>query len=84
MVARVTLKNGKTFDSNLGVDEAAINRDSWAQTTVRLPPGTTRDDIAQVSFVSKNGSSKIDRVGNLYLLDRDYQPVAVPSSTVKR
>ena len=83
IVARVTLKNGKSFDSNLGVADAAINRNGWAQTTVRLPSGTTKDDIAQVSFVS-NGTSHVDRVGNVYLLDKDYQPIAVDPSAVKR
>lgn len=82
LVARVILKNGQTFDSNLGVAEAAINRNGWSQTTVRLPPGTTQDDIAQVSFVS-NGTAQVNRVGNVYLLDGEYQPVALPASAVK-
>jgi hypothetical protein len=42
VTARVTLKDGRTFDSSLGQRDAAIARDGWAQTTVRLPPGTKR------------------------------------------
>jgi hypothetical protein len=83
LVARVTLKNGETFDSNLGVAEAAINRNGWSQTSVRLPPGTTKEDIAQVSFVS-NGTAQVNRVGNVYLLDGEYKPVALPASAVQR
>jgi len=81
-ITRVTLKNGKTFDSNLGVAEASIARNGWAQTTVRLPPGTTQGDIAKVSFVGA-GASHVDRVGSVLLLDRGYKPIDLPRSVVK-
>jgi hypothetical protein len=76
ITVRVTLKDGRTFDSDLGVAEAAINRNGWSQTTVRLPPGTTQADLANVSFVHQ-GDAQVNRVGNMYLLDADYQPIPV-------
>lgn len=87
VVARVTMKDGRTVDSDLGVPDAAIARDGWSQTTVRLPPGTTAADIASVRFVSANGASDgsadVRRVGHVYTLDQDYQPRELPSSLIQ-
>jgi hypothetical protein len=83
ITVRVTLKDGRTFDSDLGVAEAAINRNGWSQTTVRLPPGTTQADLANVSFVHE-GDAQVKRVGNVFLLDADYQPVQLDAAVVRR
>ena len=69
----VTLKNGQSFDSDLGVRAVADSRDGWSQTTVRLPPGTKPSDVAKVQFVSR-GTGKATQVGHVFMLDRQYQP----------
>lgn len=75
---RVQLKNGTWLDSDLGVSAAAIARDGWAQTAVRLPPGTRPEDVAKVEFASLGkDKARIDRVGHLYMLDSRYEPQEV-------
>ena len=84
--AHVRLKN-ETFwrSSDLGRLDYGIERDGWIQTTIELPPGTTRDQIAEIGFscavmpetkeqMALTGACRVDQVRDVFQLDREYRP----------
>jgi hypothetical protein len=77
-VVRVVLKDGKTSLAEDGHLSAAIARDGWSQTSVRLPPGTKVSDVARVEYVSK-GSSHVEALGHTFMLDEAFQPLELPT-----
>ena len=78
--------DGQIHLSDLGRGDVAIHRDGNVRTTVELPPGTKREQIAGVSLHCRvvppskgetwahSGSCVIDRVPKVFLLKEDYTP----------
>ena len=68
--------------SHLGKVELAIERGGWVRSTVELPPGTTPGQIAEFGFecLTKEktpaGACRIEEIGKLFFLDREYRPGA--------
>ena len=68
--------------SHVGKIELAIERDGWVRSTVELPPATTPDRIAEFGFEclikekTPTGACRIEEIGKLFFLDRDYRPSA--------
>ena len=50
LTAVASLRNGRSYASDLGRLDLAIARDGAVQTTIELPPGTELDDIATIQF----------------------------------
>lgn len=68
--------------SHLGKIENGIERGGWVTSTIELPPGTTPGRIAEFGFECltrekiQTGGCRIEQIGKLYFLDRDYRPGA--------
>ena len=68
--------------SHLGKIELAIERDGWVRSTVELPPGTTPAQVAEFGFEcftkekTPAGACRIEEIGKLFFLDREYRPGA--------
>ena len=82
----VRTSDGKLYASDLGRADVAIARSGYVRTTVELPPGTTREKIAELSFECRvappakndpsahSGQCVLGRVSKLFLLQNDYTP----------
>jgi hypothetical protein len=82
----VQTTDGQMFASDFGRGDVAIHRDGNVRTTVELPPGAKREQIAGISFECRvvpptksetwahSGSCVIDRVAKVFLLKEDYTP----------
>ncbi len=66
--------------SHQGKIEYGIERGGWVTSTIELPPGTTPDRIAEFGFECLTrektpiGACRIEQIGRLYFLGRDYRP----------
>jgi hypothetical protein len=81
-------KNGGVWRSSaIGRFDYAVDRDGWIRTTVELPPGTRAEDLGEIGFtcvvvpdrekkMPLTGSCRVEEVGKVFLLDRDYRPGA--------
>jgi hypothetical protein len=80
------LKDGRAFSSDLGRLDYAISRDGWVRTTVEMPPGTTRENIAAIELrcvvappakgesFAHSGRCRVERVGKAFFLNQQYSP----------
>jgi hypothetical protein len=75
-------RDGKLYSSDLGRSDLAIARDGHVRTTVELPPGTTRDNIAALVFECRvppaakkqAGSCDVHGISKAFKLQDDYTP----------
>lgn len=86
LTVAVQTTDGQVYLSDLGRGDVAIHRDGNVRTTVELPPGTKREQIAGVSFQCRvvppakgeswahSGSCNLERVVKAFLLKEDYTP----------
>jgi hypothetical protein len=82
----VQTTDGQIYASDFGRGDVAIHRDGNVRTTVELPAGAKREQIAGISFECRvvppakgetwahSGSCVIDRVPKVFLLKDDYTP----------
>lgn len=76
------------YSSHLGRVDYAIDRNEWVQTTVELPPGTKREQIAEIAFeciaapqdkgTAHSGECRIERLGSVFLMSQDEIRVSPP------
>src|SRR5689334_13922559 len=50
LAVAIALKDGRAFSSDLGRLDYAVSRDGFVRTTVELPPGTQKTDIAGIEL----------------------------------
>jgi hypothetical protein len=86
LTVAVQTADGHVHMSDYGRGDVAIHRDGNVRTTVELPPGTRREQIAGVSFECRvvpplkgatwahSGSCVIERVPKVFFLQEDYSP----------
>jgi hypothetical protein len=86
LTVAVQTTDGQIYMSDYGRGDVAIHRDGNVRTTVELPPGTNREQIAGVSFQCRvvpparsatwahSGSCVIERVPKAFFLTDDYTP----------
>jgi hypothetical protein len=86
LTVTVQTADGHVHMSDYGRGDVAIHRDGNVRTTVELPPGTRREQIAGVSFECRvvpplkgatwahSGSCVIERVPKVFFLQEDYSP----------
>lgn len=79
----VRLKDGSIYASDVGRYDYAIARSGHVRTTVELPPGATRDQIAGIDFECRvapqsppphSGSCVLNSVNGVFKLGADYLP----------
>jgi hypothetical protein len=90
-VAAVRLRDGRWRLADLGRIDYGIERAGWIRTAIELPPGTRREQIAEIGLachVASNrevaGACRVDQVRRAFFLDQSYRPGAsfwsLPSS----
>jgi hypothetical protein len=87
LTVTVRTADGKQYSSDLGRNDIAIGRSGHVRTTVELPPGTTRSQIAGISFdcrvappanddtVAHSGQCALGEVSKVFQLRSDYTPL---------
>ncbi|MCX6608424.1 MAG: response regulator [Acidobacteria bacterium] len=82
VAAMVRLKGqSRWFTSHFGVPGAAIDRDGWVRTTIELPPGTTKHEVAELSLqclaaerATQLGTCEIPAFTKAFFLKSDMLP----------
>ncbi len=82
VAAMVRLKDESVSrTSHFGVPGAAIERDGWVRTTIELPPGTTKEQVAQIAILclvadkaKLLGTCEIPAITKAFFLNPDMLP----------
>jgi hypothetical protein len=70
----------KWWSSSIGRPDYMIERNTWARTTIELPPGTKMSDIEQFGFACQmlekalSGTCRVEAVNSVFMLGADGLP----------
>lgn len=80
----IELKDGRAFRSDSGRADRRIDRSGWVRSTIRLPAGTSPNDLRRLVFFCdppqkppaqpRPQACSVEEVSRIFFLGRDYSP----------